>query len=51
MDRVIEHLDAQAGSGKPLAETIEGLVGELESWTGGAEQEDDISMLVVRRGI
>lgn len=51
VDRVIEHLDAQAGAERTLTETLEGLVGELESWTGGAQQEDDISMLAVRRGI
>jgi sigma-B regulation protein RsbU (phosphoserine phosphatase) len=51
IDRVIEHLDREAGAGggRPLAEALDGLVREVASWTGGAAQEDDISVLAVRR--
>jgi sigma-B regulation protein RsbU (phosphoserine phosphatase) len=48
-DRLIEHLDKEAGSGKPLAEVVEGLAAEVLAWTGGAPQEDDITILAVRR--
>jgi len=48
-DRIIEYLDREAGSGKPLAEAVEGLAAEVLAWTGGAPQEDDITILAVRR--
>jgi sigma-B regulation protein RsbU (phosphoserine phosphatase) len=48
-DRLIEHLDKEAGAGKPLTEVVEGLAAEVMAWTGGAPQEDDITILAVRR--
>jgi sigma-B regulation protein RsbU (phosphoserine phosphatase) len=47
-DRVIEYVE-KAGDEGTLAELLEGLVKEVDSWTGGAPQEDDISILAVRR--
>lgn len=49
IDRVIEHLEGEYGAETPLAGMFDGLLNELDSWTGGAEQEDDISILAVRR--
>jgi len=49
VDRLLEYLEAEAPSRKPLQEVLDGLVGVLDEWTGGAEQEDDITVLAIRR--
>jgi serine phosphatase RsbU (regulator of sigma subunit) len=49
IDRVIEHLNGASGSEKPLVEALDGLIRELAAWSGGVAQEDDISILAVRR--
>ena len=48
-DRVIGHFDKAAGTEQPLAAVLDALVAELAAWTGGAAQEDDISILAVKR--
>jgi sigma-B regulation protein RsbU (phosphoserine phosphatase) len=48
VDRLIEYLEKRPAE-QPLSGILEGLVAELETWTGGAAQEDDISILAVRR--
>jgi sigma-B regulation protein RsbU (phosphoserine phosphatase) len=49
VDRLIERLEAGYDPARPLEDMLAALLGELESWTGGAAQEDDISILAVRR--
>jgi sigma-B regulation protein RsbU (phosphoserine phosphatase) len=49
LDRLIEYLEREAGSDQSLTGRLEGLVAELAAWTAGAPQEDDITILAVRR--
>jgi len=49
VDRLIEHLAGEVGFGRSLGETLDSLVHELTVWTGDVPQEDDISILAVRR--
>ena len=49
IDRLIERLEKEASPQKSLSDVLDGLVAELFAFTGGAAQEDDISILAVRR--
>jgi len=49
VDRLLEYLEAEAPSGKPLQGVLDGLIDALDDWTGGAEAEDDITVLAIRR--
>jgi phosphoserine phosphatase RsbU/P len=47
LERLQEHLAADAGS--TAAGTVEGLLGAVRAFAGGAPQSDDITILVLRR--
>jgi sigma-B regulation protein RsbU (phosphoserine phosphatase) len=49
VDRVMEHLEALSPRAGSLDTLLAGLLAAADSWTGGAPQEDDISILAVRR--
>jgi sigma-B regulation protein RsbU (phosphoserine phosphatase) len=49
VDRFIRYLAGESKSGKTLLQALEGLPPRLDTWTGGAPQEDDITALAVRR--
>jgi serine phosphatase RsbU (regulator of sigma subunit) len=49
MDRFIDYLQGKDQTGKPLGPSLEGLLQELNDWAGGADQEDDITVLAVKR--
>ena len=50
VDRMLECLEP-AGDVKPLKEVLKGLVDEVTAWTAGQPQEDDITVLALRRNI
>ncbi len=49
MDRLLGFLESAGDPRKPLQSVLDGLVVNLDEWTGGAEPEDDITVLAVRR--
>ena len=49
VERFIEYLQQHHDTRSPLAHMIEGLPGAIEKFTKGADQEDDITALAVRR--
>ena len=49
VDRLLEHLEPGGQPGRALQETLDGLVVALEDWTGAQPQEDDITVLALRR--
>ncbi len=49
VERFIEHIQTHHDARSPLAHMLEGLPGVIESFTEGADQEDDITALAVRR--
>ncbi len=49
VDRVMEGLEAGTGDAESLDALLQSLLAKLDTWTGGAEQEDDISILAVKR--
>jgi serine phosphatase RsbU (regulator of sigma subunit) len=49
LNRFIEYLERQSESGSALGEMLDSLPAELDGWTEGAPQEDDVTVLTVRR--
>jgi serine phosphatase RsbU (regulator of sigma subunit) len=49
IDRLIERLEQESDPQRPLSDVLDDLIAELFSFTGSSAQEDDISILAVRR--
>jgi sigma-B regulation protein RsbU (phosphoserine phosphatase) len=49
--RLVAFLQESLGGDQPLGEILEGLHSKLKDWVAGAAQEDDVTLLAVRRTV